>query len=236
MATPERIRRAADALRVALPDANVATLEMLLGQVLVESDFGDGYATPDGSPSNNWGNIYAEGTCGKIPVNDSYEGKAFVAGAAWNCTEADGARQFANLIRGPYSPALSFAAAGDAWGYARALWRDGPGRAPFPPSKRPSYYTGFPPGHKWSLAPKGTIAGSPIDVHYRVLSYAKYVAGGAARVATALGAPNYVRLIEPPRPAAGAGGGGGGGGGGVGAGGVIAVGLVLAGLAAVGGR
>jgi hypothetical protein len=232
-----RITDAAAALRSVAPDMNDATEQMLLGQVRVESDFGYLLTTPDGSPSHNWGNIYTNGDRGTIKADDTYEGKPITVGAAWNSSAIVGARQFYNLIRGSYSPALAAAAAGDAFVYSVALWRDGPMAAPWTRKQghRPSYYTGFPPGHKWSLAPKGTRAGSDVDAYYRILAYAKYIDSGARQVASALGKPLSVRVNAPPPPVSG--GGGGGGGGGAGAGGIVAAAFVVGGLALLfGGR
>lgn len=223
-----RISDAAAALHEVAPDLNQAAQQCLLGQVKVESDYGYLLTTPDGSPSHNWGNIYTAGDRGTIKASDTYEGKPITVGAAWNSSAVAGARQFYNLIRGPYSPALSFAAAGDLWGYARALWRDGPA-PPFPrkPSHRPSYYTGFPPGHKWSLAPKGTKAGSPADEYARILAYARYIDAGARAVASTLGQPYACRVNAPPPPVGGSGGGSTSTGGGVVAAAVIGVGALL---------
>lgn len=183
------------ALRSVDSSLNEAAQQVMLGQANAESGFGEvgQFKLPDGRSSHNWGAIYAKGTCGTIPVTDTEDGKPFTANAAWNCTAEDGARQFYNLIRYNYSPALEKASAGDAWGYALALWRDGPG------SKRPSYYGGFPPGHKWSLAPAGTPLHSDLDHYYRILAYAKMVKGAADNAAGALGQSKRV-FLKPPAP------------------------------------
>lgn len=188
MITLARAAAAFDAVRPGVPRSK---RQMMLGQVRAESDFGNAFKTPDGSDSNNWGAIYAKGDRGTIPVQDTYEGKPITMGAAWNSTPEVGARQFTNLIQGSYPQAWAAADGGNAWDYALGLWRKGPGT---------SYFTGFPPGHKWSLAPKGTKSGSALDHYYRILAYAKFVAGGAASVARALGEPVAVRLVAPPPP------------------------------------
>lgn len=195
---PTSTPRAAAALDAVRPGLNRAARQMLLGQARSESEYGNAFSTPDGSNSNNWGAIYAKGTHDPptIPVGDTYEGKPVTMQGAWNNTVEDGAKQFSNLVLNSYK-VLPFAETGDAWGYARSLWRDGPG------TSRPSYYTGFPPGHKYSLAPAGVKPLSPLDYYYRILAYAKFVAGGAAAVAKALGEPNVVFVKPPPPPAEG---------------------------------
>lgn len=194
---PTSVARAAAALESVRPGLNRAARQMLLGQAKAESDFGNSFSTPDGSNSNNWGAIYAKGTHDPptIPVGDTFEGKPVTMSGAWNNTVEDGARQFSNLVINSYK-VLPFAETGDAWGYARSLWRDGPG------TSRPSYYTGFPPGHKWSLAPAGTTPKSPLDYYYRVLAYARSVAGSSASIAKALGEPAqaFVKAPPPPKP------------------------------------
>lgn len=190
---PTSVPRAAAALDAVRPDLNRAARQMLLGQAKNESDFGNALTAPDGVNSNNWGNIYADGDLGTIPSGDTYEGKPITVNAAWNSTPEVGAKQFADLVINNYK-VLPFAENGDAWGYARALWRDGPG------SSKPSYYTGFPVGHKYSLAPEGTEKLSPQDYYYRVLAYAKYVKSGADAVAKALGETSAVFLKAPPPP------------------------------------
>lgn len=195
---PTSTPRAAAALDAVRPGLNRAARQMLLGQARSESEYGNAFTTPDGSNSNNWGAIYAKGTHEPptIPVGDSYEGKPVTMNGAWNNTVEDGAKQFSNLVINNYK-VLPFAEVGDAWGYARSLWRDGPG------TSKPSYFTGFPPGHKYSLAPAGTKPLSPQDYYYRILAYAKFVQGGANAVAKALGEPSTAFLKPPPPPAEG---------------------------------
>lgn len=192
---PTSVARATQAINAVRPDLNRAARQMLLGQAKSESDFGNAFSTPDGSNSNNWGAIYAKGDHDPptIPVGDTFEGKPVTMNGAWNNTPESGAKQFTNLVINNYK-VLPFAENGDAWGYARSLWRDGPG------TSKPSYYTGFPPGHKYSLAPAGTIPKSPQDYYYRILAYAKFVAGGASSVAKSLGEPNTVFVKPPPPP------------------------------------
>lgn len=198
--TPSRIRAAAVALANVLPASAGpligarSTRHMVLGQVLRESLFGFVFATPDGSPSHNWGAIYAMGDLGRVSVRDTLDGRPVLAGAAWNSSAEVGARQLVELLSHAYAPSLERAAAGDAWGYARALWRDGPS------SRRPSYFTGFPPGNA-SGAPEGTELHSAIDHWYRVRAYARMVFGGAQEVAHALGEDLAVSLAVPNAPA-----------------------------------
>lgn len=192
------IASAAKALSAVRPDIRGARRQIMLGQVKAESNFGYAFKTPDGSPSHNWGAIYASGDKGTFPVGDTDEGKPFTANAAWNSSAEVGARQYVNLIQHAYPLAYAAAERGDAWGYASGLWRGGPG------SSAPPYYGGFPPGHKWSLAPKGTIPKSPLDYYYRKLAYAKMIMGAAAEVARVLGEPLGVHLKPPPPPRKGA--------------------------------
>lgn len=196
-AMADRIRNAAKVLAAVRPGLNNAATQIFLGDVKAESGFGYGFKTPDGSNSNNWGAIYAPGDRGTIPVNDTNDGKAFVGGAAWWSTPEGGARQFVNLIEGSYAPALERASAGDSWGYARALWRDGPG------SSRPPYYGGFPPGDKRGTTPAGVPLHSDLDHWYRITAYARMVQGSAAIVAAALGQPLAAHLTIPPQPGGG---------------------------------
>ena len=176
-----------DAVR---PGASKAQRQIQLGQAFGESKLGYAILTPSGEPSYNWGAIYADGDRGRVPFTDAVEGHV---GAAWNSSPEVGARQFLNLIDGAYAPAASLAHVGDLWGYSRALWRNGPG------SKRPAYYSGFPPGDKRGGAPAGTPKGSPLDAWYRVGAYAHFVAGAALQVAKALGeAPAF--NVAPPAP------------------------------------
>ena len=192
---PTSVARAAAALDAVRPDLNRAARQMLLGQAKSESDFGNHFSTPDGSNSNNWGAIYAKGDHDPptIPVGDTFEGKPITMKGAWNNSPESGAKQFSNLVLNNYK-VLPFAESGDAWGYARSLWRDGPG------SSKPSYYTGFPPGHKYSLAPEGTEQFSPQDYYYRILAYAKFTKSGADAIAKALGEPSTAFVKPPPPP------------------------------------
>lgn len=192
--TPSRIRAARVALLEVVPEANDAEQQIILGQVERESLFGYAFSTPDGSPSHNWGAIYANGDIGRVSVRDTFDGKPVNAGAAWNSSAVVGARQFVDLVTRAYAPAIAKAAQGDVWGYARALWRDGPG------SKRPSYYTGFPPGHPNSAAPVGTLVHSALDHFHRVRAYARMVLSGATDVARALGVPLAASLLLPAPP------------------------------------
>lgn len=198
--TSSRIRAAAASLAVVLPASSGTTpsarctRHLVLGHVLRESLFGYAFATPDGSASNNWGSIYARGDLGRVTVRDTLDGKPVIAGAAWNSSPEVGAKQFVELLRGSYAPALDRAAAGDAWGYARALWRDGPN------SKRPSYYTGFPPGNANSGAPLGTPMHSALDHYHRVLAYARMLLSGAREVASALDETLLAQITLPANP------------------------------------
>ncbi len=207
MSRAEQIRAAVPALQAVASGLEASGVLLLAGQALSESVFGWSIKTPDGSNSNNWGMIYAPGDRGTIPVGDTSDGVPFTAGAAWWSTAEGGANQFYRLIRNNYGQAIERANAGDAWGYALALWRDGPSWLGHP-SKRPSYYGGFPPGHKWSLAPRGTPIHSDADHYYRILAYARMAAAGAAEVARALGVANSVRVNAPPPPANAAASGG----------------------------
>ncbi len=198
------LARAVSAFDAVRPGVSRAKRQIMLGQAKAESDFGNAVKTPDSSDSNNWGMIYASGDRGKVPAQDTYEGKQVTMGAAWNSTPEVGARQFTGLIQSAYPQAWSAADGGNAWDYALGLWRKGPGT---------SYYTGFPPGHKWSLAPKGTKPGSALDHYYRILAYARMTQGGAASIARALGEPLAVRVVAPPPPKGGKASGKGDGGG-----------------------
>lgn len=191
------ITDAASALSVADPLVTGKRRLVLLGHAKCESGYGyykPFNQTPDGSPSHNWGALYAKGDRGTFETVDTNEGVVWHPQAAWNSSAVVGARQFVNLIHGSYPEAWAAAAVGDAWKYARGLWRDGPG------SSRPPYYGGFPPGSPNSIAPKGTIWKSPQDYYYRILAYAKYVQGCANEVARALGQPQSVFLKAPPPP------------------------------------
>src|SRR5262245_62965445 len=132
------IADAAVALHAVRPGIKGARRQLMLGQAKVESNFGyaSNFHLKDGRSSNNWGAIYATGTCGTIEVSDTYDGKPVKMAAANNCTAQDGAQQFASLIEHSYPEAWAAAASGDLWGYSKGLWRNGTG-----------YYAGFPPGH-----------------------------------------------------------------------------------------
>lgn len=179
------------------PSAGRVRRQMMLGQVKCESNFGYAFKTPDGSPSHNWGAIYAKGDRGTFEGTDTEDGKVWHPQVAWNSSAAVGARQYVNLIEFSYPKAYAAAATGNAWDFANGLWRLGPNSA------QPPYYGGFPPGHKWSLAPNGTVKNSPADYYYRKLAYAKMVAGCAADVARALGEPVSVFVKAPAPPRAG---------------------------------
>jgi len=203
----------AKAYDVVRPGASKAARQIQLGQAFGESKLGYAIKTPDGGPSYNWGAIYADGDLGRVPFTDVVEGSV---GAAWNSSPEVGARQFLNLVDGSYAPAAALAHEGDLWGYSRALWRSGPG------SRRPSYYSGFPPGDKRGGAPAGTPKGSALDAWYRVGAYAHFVAGAALLVAKVLGESAAFYVAPPgapgdlkpfggagPTPALGSKGGGG---------------------------
>lgn len=189
MASTARIREANEAIKEADPSLNKNARQMLLAQAMVESQFGDSHKTPTGASSYNWGNIYAKGDLGTIPVGDSQDGVPFTANAAWNSSDEVGARQLVKLIRDSYG-ALGEASAGNLHGYAKALFRD---------NKRP-YYGGFPPGNPNSLAPKGTPMHSELDHYWRVMAYKRYVERGAKQVAAALGESFTMNTSEPSPP------------------------------------
>lgn len=184
-----RIRGAREALYEVRPDLNAAAVQVFLAQVKGENDFGYGFTTPDGTPSNNWGAIYAKGDRGTIPVGDTQDGKPFTASAAWWSTPEGGANQFVRLVTGSSYNALGPASAGDLFAYAKALFRNGTG-----------YFGGFPPGHKWSLAPKDAPLHGEVDHYYRILAYAKLIESNAKIVASALGQPLYVKINAPNPP------------------------------------
>lgn len=222
------VARAYEALRSVAPHLNQSQYAILLGQAKSESDFGDGFETPDGESSNNWGAIYAQGDMGVITRNDTDgSGKTIEVKAAWNSTPEVGATQFYNLIRTSYAPALEKAAAGDLYSYTEALWRNGPCDWQSGPCKRPAYYVGFPPGHKYGLAPADVVKRSEEDRWYRILAYAKFVSGGVNSVNKALGWSNNYKINPPPKPDADGGGLGGGAGGGLMAAGLLGVGAYL---------
>ncbi len=204
------VARAAQALAAVAPHLNRSQRQILLGQALAETHFGDWIHTPDGSPSNNWGAIYAPGDLGVVPSTDTYEGKSINVGAAWNSTPEVGARQFYDLISGHYPGTMQAASVGDLYRYSEALWRLGPCGPPWPPRNpctSPSYYTGFKPGDKRGLAPATVIPGSTEDRWYRILAYAHFISSGCKAVANALGEPIGYRIAPPPKPSGSAGAG-----------------------------
>lgn len=195
-----RIADAAVALASVRPNIRGAQRQLMLSHVKGESGFG--YVspfdkTPDGSPSHNWGAIYAKGDRGTFKTVDTSDGKTWYPQAAWNSSAEVGARQYVDLIQYGYPEAYTAAVRGDAWGFAKGLWRKGPG------SSAPPYYEGFPPGHKWSVAPKGTVKGSAADHYYRILAYARFAMGNVSAVASALGEKPAVYLKAPPPPKGG---------------------------------
>lgn len=191
------ITDAASALASVDPSITGKRRLILLGHPKCESGYGyykPFNNTPDGSPSHNWGALYAKGDRGTFQTVDSSDEGVWYPQAAWNSSAIVGARQYIKLIRYSYPEAWAAAALGDAWKFAKALWRDGPG------SSRPPYYGGFKPGSPNSIAPKGTIWKSPQDYYYRILAYARYVQGCANEVARALGEPQSIFLKPPPPP------------------------------------
>lgn len=187
MATAKRIQAADAALRRVFPEATDAQRVVLLSHALKEAQFGDAFATPDGSSAHNWGAIYAKGDRGVLPRFDTDPaGKRVAVGAAWNSSDDVGARQLLGLLRSAYPDALPAAARGSWWDYSRALWRDGPSY-PGHVSKRPSWYVGFPPGHPYGLTPKDVPIYSPLDFHYRIKAYAQFIRSGGPAVTAAIG-------------------------------------------------
>lgn len=193
-----RIADAAVSLANIRPDIRGKRRQMMLGHVNGESGYGfrpPFNKTPDGSPSHNWGAIYAKGDKGSFKSVDTSEGKTVYPQAAWNSSAEVGAQQYVNLIQYSYPEAYEAAGRGDAWGFAKGLWRKGPG------SSAPSYYEGFPPGDKRGVTPKGVKPHSPLDHYYRILAYAMYVNSQAPAVASALGETNgvYLKAPQPPK-------------------------------------
>lgn len=188
MANAARIREANQAIKNALPSLDKNTRLVLLAQAMQESDFGDIHKTPTGESSYNWGNVYAEGDLGTVPVGDTQDGVPFTANAAWNSSDEVGAKQLHTVVS-RYVGALDAASKGDLYGYAKALFRN---------NLRP-YYGGFPPGHKYSLAPKGVDLHSDLDHYWRVVAYKRYVESGVKKVAAALG-ESYSMKGEEPKP------------------------------------
>jgi hypothetical protein len=205
------IALAAQALHAVAPHLTPTQRQILLGQCLSETYFGDYVKAPDGSSSNNWGAIYAQGDLGVIPSHDTFEGKKVPVNFAWNSTPEVGAQQFYNLI-GSYSGALASASAGELFDYCEKLWRKGPCGAPWPTTNcGNSYYVGYPPGDKRGLAPADVVPGSAEDRWYRIKSYASFISGGASKVAAALGEPRLYRISPPAKPPRGEAAGGGNG-------------------------
>ena len=186
MASTARIREAAEALDEAVPGLSRKARQILLGQAMAESDFGDAFRTPDGSRSHNWGAVYTKGDKGVIPVGDSQDGKPFTANAAWNSSDVVGARQFHRIL-GNFSGALEAASRGDLHGYAKALFRN----------NRMPYYGGYPPGHPKAMSPSNAPLHSELDHYWRVIAYKRMVEGAAKRVASALGEPFEMSTTEP---------------------------------------
>ena len=190
--------RAAEALDNVRPSLSPAARQMLLGQAYAETKFGD--ELPDGSNSNNWGSVGGSGDLGSYEITDTIEGKPIKRKVARFSTPEKGAERFASVVLDTYR-AGKYADAGDAWGYARALWRDGPHNPELgAPSKAPAYYGGFPPGHPYALAPAGVRQRSKLDDWYRVTAYARLTKGTASNAAKALGETLQVQVVEPPKP------------------------------------
>lgn len=200
MASAARIQKASAALARVAPDLMPAQHLLILAHALAESQFGDAFATPDGSSSFNWGAIYAKGDRGTLPRGD-YDpaGRAIRVGAAWNSSDDVGAMQLVQLLRNAYPEAFAAAGKASPFEYSVGLWRDGvnyPGHS----VKRPAYYVGFPPGHKWSLAPAGTRLYSPADFHWRKVAYGRFVRSYVPAVKAAIASPVEVDKSEPPPP------------------------------------
>lgn len=191
-------KRAAEALDAVRPGLSTAARQLLLGQAWSETKFGDDL--PDGSNTNNWGSIGGAGDLGTYEITDTIEGKPIVRKVARFSTPEKGAEAFARVVLDRYGVG-PYANSGDAWGYARALWRDGPNQPELgAPSKAPAYYTGFPPGHKYALAPAGVPVRSKLDDWYRVTAYARFALGGASAAAKALGETLEAKIVEPAKP------------------------------------
>lgn len=191
-------KRAAEALDNVRPGLSRAARQILLGQAYAETYFGN--ELPDGTNTHNWGSIGGSGDLGYYEWPDTVEGKKIIRKIAKFSTPEKGAERFAKVVLDTYK-AGKYAETGDAWGYARALWRDGPNNPELgAPSKAPAYYGGFPPGHKSALAPAGVKQRSKLDDWYRVTAYARLVLGAAKAAAAALGEPLEVRVVEPPKP------------------------------------
>jgi hypothetical protein len=196
------VARAYEALRSVAPSLSQSQYAILLGQAKAESDFGDAFPTPDGkASSNNWGAIYMPGDLGTITRGDTDgSGKPITVKAAWNSTPEVGAKQFHDLIQNNYAPAIEMASTGDLYRYSEALWRNGPCDWQTGTCKRPAYYVGFPPGHKYGLAPADVKPHSEEDRWYRILSYAKFMSGGIDTVNKAMGWSGNYSINPPDKP------------------------------------
>ena len=202
MASAARIQAADAALRRVFPEVTDAQRVVILAHAMQEAQFGDAFQTPDGSSAYNWGAIYTKGDRGTLPRTDTDPaGKRVAVGAAWNSSDDVGARQLLGILRSSYPDALPAAARGSWYDYSRALWRDGPSY-PGHVSKRPSWYVGFPPGHPYGLTPANVPIYSPLDFHWRIVAYARFVRGGGGAVMRALGIAPALDNSEPPPPAA----------------------------------
>lgn len=200
MASDERIRQASAALQRAWPEATPAQRVIVLAHALQEAQFGDAFATPDKSSAHNWGAIYAKGDRGTLPrVDYDPAGRQIRVGAAWNSSDDVGAKQLLELLRSSYPEALPAAASGSWWGYSHALWRDGPSY-PGHPSKRPSWYVGFPPGNPKGITPASVPLYSPTDFHLRQTAYARFLRAASTQVQRAIGTSVALDTSEPPPP------------------------------------
>jgi len=191
-------KRAAEALDSARPGLSKTARQILLGQAWAETRFGNDL--PDGTNSNNWGSIGGSGDLGSYKFPDTVEGKSIIRTVARFSTPEKGAERFAQYVLDIYK-AGKYAEAGDLWGYARALWRDGPNNPELgAPSKAPAYYGGFPPGDPRGATPAGVKQRSKLDDWYRVTAYAKMTEGSAKAAAAALGETYEGRIVLPPKP------------------------------------
>lgn len=189
--------RAAVALDKVAPDLSMAARQLLLGQAYAETGFGN--ELPDGSNSNNWGSIGGSGDLGYYEWGDTLEGKKITRKVARFSTPEKGAEAFLKVVFDRYG-AAKYAETGDAWAYARALWRDGPNQPELgAPSTRPAYYTGFPPGTA-GFAPAGTKTRSKLDDWYRITAYARMIQGASTNAAKTLDEPASVKVNPPPKP------------------------------------
>lgn len=191
-------KRAAEALDNVRPGLSAAARQLLLGQAYAETKFGNDL--PDGTNSNNWGSIGGAGDLGTYEITDTIEGKPLVRKVAKFSTPEKGAEAFVKVVLERYDAGRA-ADLGDAWGYARSLWRGGPNQPELgAPSKAPAYYTGFPPGHKYALAPAGVRVRSKLDDWYRVTAYSRFVLNSAKAAAAALGETLQAKIVEPSKP------------------------------------